>query len=97
MSNSTLYPKVSKTEAVKKFLELKHSGRWQELMNEAAELDRLAVPLYKERLCSNPFYKAREHDAPFWSAYVGSRIVEARMLVERAKAASTDVEKMRSE
>ena len=64
------------------------SDRWQALTTEAKELDRLAVPLYKEMLCSNPFYKAREHDSHFWSQYVGSRVVEARELVA-SRARST--------
>jgi len=44
------------------------------MISEIQELERLAVPLYKERLCSNPWYKMREHDDYFWSQYVGSRI-----------------------
>ena len=72
---------LSATERAELWRVVTSSDRWQALTTEAKELDRLAVPLYKEMLCSNPFYKAREHDSHFWSQYVGSRVVEARELV----------------
>jgi hypothetical protein len=87
--SSTEFPVISKTEAVRLFLELKHSGRFQALIDEARELDRLAVPLYKEMLSSNPFYQARMHDDQFWSRYVGSRVVQARDLVAASKTTGT--------
>ncbi|ROZ74318.1 hypothetical protein EEB15_17360 [Ramlibacter sp. WS9] len=53
-----------------------------------AEFDSLvgqAAPLYRERLSSVPFYRARMQDEQFWVRFVGSRVQEARVLV----AAST--------
>lgn len=61
----------------------------QALIDEHKKLVKEATPLYVAMLSSNPFYKAREHDEHFWSNYIGSRIVAARELVARSKAAST--------
>jgi hypothetical protein len=40
-----------------------------------------ASQLYKERLSSVPFYRARMQDEQFWTRFVGSRVQEARALV----------------
>lgn len=51
-----------------------------------------ATPLYKERLSSVPFYKDRMQDVLFWTQFVSSRVLEARVLVE----ASTKAKKLKS-
>jgi hypothetical protein len=55
-------------------------------MSEFKELVREAAPLYKEMLCSSPFYKERENDEYFWRQYIGSRGRAARSLVADSKA-----------
>jgi hypothetical protein len=52
---------------------------------ERRELVRLSKPLYLAMLGSIPFYKEREHDDAFWTAYIGSAVTEASTLVARSK------------
>lgn len=61
------------------------SERLQTLIAEQRELERQAVPLYKELLCSVPFYRDRMDNEAFWKAYVGSRVTAARLLVASTK------------
>lgn len=61
---------------------MKHSPIFLRLTEERRELVRQAAPLYKELHSSLPFYAQIPLDDPFWSAYVGSRVVAARELVE---------------
>jgi hypothetical protein len=60
---------------------LKHSPMFLTLREQRRELVRQAVPLYKEILSTVPYYANRPLDDPFWYAYVGSRVTEARRLV----------------
>lgn len=64
------------------------SKRSQDLIRERRELEAQAIPLYKEMLSSVPFYQEVMHDDHFWRQYVASRVVAARGMVERQKAAS---------
>lgn len=45
------------------------------------ELVDLATPIYKARMCVDPFYKAREGAPLSWSSLVGSAVVVSRALV----------------
>lgn len=45
------------------------------------ELVKLATPIYRARMCGDPFYKARESDAKFWHSFVGSAVVASQALV----------------
>jgi len=67
--------------------EIMSSERFRALHAETQELMRLAIPLYKERLCSVPFYRDRMDDEAFWKAYIGSAMTEARLLVAAASNA----------
>ena len=53
------------------------------MIQEYRDLVAQAAPLYKELHSSVPYYANRPLDDPFWSDYIYSRMVEARMLVER--------------
>lgn len=53
-------------------------------MEEFRELVRRATPLYKERLAADPFYQNwTDKD---WAGFIGSRVTEARSLIEAASS-----------
>ena len=62
---------------------LEHSPHYRAKIQEYRDLVAQAAPLYKELHSSVPYYANRPLDDPFWSDYIYSRMVEARMLVER--------------
>lgn len=49
-----------------------------------------ASPLYKDLLCSEPFYQAVMNDKRFWTQYVGSRVQEARALIAASTSRSNN-------
>ena len=53
------------------------------MLQEFQDLVAQAAPLYKELHSSVPFYANLPLDDPFWHNYVGSRVVQARQMVER--------------
>lgn len=53
----------------------------QASINEHKALVKAVSPLYKEMLCSSPYYKAKEHDEYFWEQYVSSAVVSAQALL----------------
>ena len=53
------------------------------MLQEFQDLVAQAAPLYKEMHSSVPFYANLPLDDPFWHNYIGSRVVQARQMVER--------------
>ena len=62
---------------------LEHSPHYLAQMQEFRDLVAQAAPLYKELHSSVPYYANIPLDDPFWHAYIGSRVVQARAMVER--------------
>ena len=65
---------------------LEHSPHYLAQMQEFRDLVAQAAPLYKELHSSVPYYANLPLDDPFWHAYIGSRVVQARQMVERHRS-----------